>query len=90
MRYTAVPLGTVPGSAGGRGGGSWWGHVGAGLLCSDLIAVLPLPFLVSLRGGVVFEVRPTELRGRPAGIQNELVGQVRRGGGGTSRVSSGE
>ena len=58
------------------------GRVGSGLLCSDVIAVLPLPFLVSLRGEVVLEARATELRGGSAGIQSELVGQVRRGGGG--------
>ena len=68
------------GSLEGSGGGSWRGRAGAGLLCSDVIAVLPLPFLVSLGGGVVFEARATGSRGGSAGIQNELVGQVRRGG----------
>ena len=42
------------------------------------------------RGGVVFEVRATELRGGSAGIQNELVGQAWRGGGGLVGLSSGE
>lgn len=66
----------------GRDGESWRGRAGARVLSSDVITVLPLPFHVSLGGGVVFEARATELRGGSAGIQNKLVGHVWRGGGG--------
>ena len=58
------------GSAGGRVEGSWRGHAGAGLLCSDVIAVLPLSFLVSLGVGLFLR------RGRRSCVEGPLVSKM--------------